>query len=252
MTQEAISESTEADVQREDFIITPEVETLSDITVTTDAPAVEETAAPETPVETEPEAPAPSDEPFKLPAELQPTSDPAPQGLNELERQRLQDLESREVEFNRARDQQEVAQQTQQLRNHYESLGWDSTTAEAMANIHRQERENAQQQLANLHQHVQLGQAKQRAAEFYGKQEGVDPQALINFNSPAEMEQYAKLLAHTGRLERRTTGLEQDKVKEQHYDGGAGGGATVTSDNIDSLWLNGQVSDDQYDRFLNR
>lgn len=200
-----------------------------------EAEVVQETPPPADTTEAPPTEPTETPEPspeasttFQLPEELKTAPQPQ-QGLTDFEKQRLADYDSRANRLQAVEQQQEIDKQSQQLRTHYEGQGWDTTAAEAMANIHKVEREQSLQQLTAMQGQIDLDKAKNNAANFYGKQEGVDPSALIRFNSPEEMEAYAKLLAHTGKQEKRLAALEQGKVKEQSYDSGgtvAGGPLT--------------------------
>jgi len=97
-------------------------------------------------------------------------------------------------------------------------------------------------EVARIQQETQLQQNRITTAEIIGRKYGVNPQNLMNLDSPRSMEQYAMLASDYNKknqeFSKRISLLEKTRVPEQHFaGGGAGTDVSVTADNVDSLWL---------------
>ena len=159
--------------------------------------------------------------PVEVPTELIPTADHS-NVLNDVERQELARLRHERAEVAQFRAEQQSATELQQKQREYESRGMDPETALYIANEVRAERLRGQEQLANSQMQAQIETGRRNAAAYYGKEYGVTPSALVGFPTPESMEAYAKLLAHTGKQEKRLSMVEKNQVQEQHFDGGQG------------------------------
>jgi len=172
----------------------------------------EETVVPSPSSQETPESPV--EVPSELIATPAPVIDARDQELAQLRLERAQVLQLQ------ATQQQELY--LQQLQADYEARGFDPEAAKYMAQEIRAERARGEQNLAQAQQATQLAQAKQNAANYYGNQYGVNPQALVNFNHPDDMERYAQLLQYTGKLDKRVSVVEKNQVPEQDFDSGQG------------------------------
>ena len=86
---------------------------------------------------------------------------------------------------------------------------------------------NLEQQMAN--QTVER-QAKLSTIMYLSKQYGVDPNQLVNYTSPAQMEVRAQDLARINQLERTVSTNAQAQVPTQSFDSNTG--QAVESDNL--------------------
>jgi hypothetical protein len=224
---------------------------------------VAETLGGETPISPSPEAtPAQSTaaaDPFDLPAELQESQvESVNSPLNSYERQRLEYLETRDEDYSVVQKRQNIDTETRNHQLRYESLGYDQQTAQVMANIHKTERENAQQELGQVKSDIELQRRKGNAATFFGKQYGVNPENLVDFDSPRQMERHARLLQYTGKQEQRLQKVEQGTIPAQNFNGAGGNAPAANANNIDELWMGAELTnpgnnpyDERYRKFLN-
>ena len=229
MTTPAIVEQTAGQPVPQPSATTPEVLELVQAT-----PDLVPAAAPPTP----PPSSAPPAEP----------GTPSPIARQEVSTE-LADARRQLAQFQADKQQQEldtaVAQETQAKYREALARGvseedalWMAESYRSMAHRVSQERQQLQQQQQNL-----IG--KQRAALFYGKQYGVDPGVLMTANTQEEMMAIGEREKRYMAQEVRLKALEQARVPAQTLNasnGSRAGAITVTSDNIDQLWLEHEMS----------
>lgn len=153
--------------------------------------------------------------------------------LADADRSELARLRMNEAEVNRVRQSNEqtneaIRMQTEIIQR-YVNQGYDQETSQRIAQDIAQERmagnarvqqyEDAQRQVARH------AEGKQNAATHYGKEYGVDPQALMGFDTPQAMAQYAALLKVTGTQSKRLSVLEGNTVDDGAPDGGSPSGS---------------------------
>jgi hypothetical protein len=176
---------------------------------------------------------------FSLPEEFRQVQTAEPQSLTSQERERLQYLEQERQQLEGVRTQQREDQELSQLRTQYENSGYDSETIESFIQIHRHERQKLHQEREQIQSYVQEYSGRIAAADHYGKQYGVNPQDLMGSDSPKEMERQAKLIQHIAQQHERLSALEQQKIPEQHYDGGIQGGGPMEGAALEEAIGNG-------------
>lgn len=218
------TEKTDTEINAE-LVLNEPLASVVDEPVSEATPVVDSTEAPAAETTTTEERPAEESATFQTPEELRAplASAPTPsQPLNDYEREQLAYLQGQAGRLQQIEQAQEIDKQSTQLRTYYENQGWDTTTAEAMANIHKVERQQSNEQIGAMQNQINLNTARQNAANSYGKQYGVDPADLVMFNSAPEMERYAQSLALHAKDSKRITALEQKNIPEQSYDSGQG------------------------------
>ena len=175
---------------------------------------------------------------FELPAELAPTAPTGdPNALTEAERADYIRLQQGQAAMQQFRAEQEQAIDIQQRTREYESRNIDPETAQYIAAEVRAEHLRGQQRTADVVMQAQIVEGRRNAATYFGKQYGVAASALVGFSTPQDMEQYAKLLSYTGKMDKRVAKVEQQQVPEQHFDAGqaATGGPRNMEDQINHL-----------------
>lgn len=218
------TEKTEAEINAEAVLNEP-LEPIPDEPVSETPPVADVTETPASETVTTEERPAEESTTFQAPEELRAPIAPGPaptQPINDYERQRLEHLESQANQMQMVAQAQEIDKQSAQLKTYYENQGWDPTTADAMANIHKVERAQANEQIGAMQTQINLDVARQNAANSLGKEYNVDPADLVEFGSFPEMKRHALSLAYIAKQDKRITNLEQKNIPEQHYDGGVG------------------------------
>ena len=173
--------------------------------------------------------------PSEVPAEPPPPSyapppqAPVPGTLNHAEKQRLQYLEQQERTWQQTQERQRLEQEIGEVQRQHEAAGWDTQTAQYMANLVRGEREQSVQREQQLYQFIQQDHSRRTFAEHYAKQYGVSAAELARFNSAPEMEYHAQILqGHRQEKEyweKRMTNVEQRLTPDQHFDGGTPAGS---------------------------
>jgi len=244
--------------------------------VITDETVVEEVVEPvqEVPVVPVPEAPAAIEAPevtvpFNIPESLRtaevetvggmsPTDIEAMQSRNtELERQYAENLQIRE------RNDQDVSIQSK-AQTYLNTYQLDSLTPEQVARLIATEVTGAEQkgrtelESEQLKGRIEVG--RRAAATKIGKDNNVDPNALMHLNSPAEMEERAKWIVELNKTNKNVAELQQARHPDQKF-AGTGTDEVVNSENIDKLYMDWETShpdggdnpyEERYGTFLNQ
>lgn len=167
-------------------------------------------------------------EEFEVPADALPkpsSSEADRQAISTQERQELEFLRRRAAELDQIDRTANLRSEAQSLVQQYQARGYDEVTAREFATVILTERQRAQSQVFELQQAERLQRAKVAAATHYGKQYGVTPRALVDFDSPEAMERHAALIQHTAKQEKRLKALEKKSVPQSQYDNGTAAGS---------------------------
>ena len=136
-----------------------------------------------------------------------------------------------------------------------EDANWMAQRHYALARQVHQEREQIRQQM-------QIDLGKRNAAAFFAKKYGVNAELLMGANDDKQMEATAAREQYYANMEVRLKAVEQSRVQPQALDSSGisrAGSVSLTSDNIDKLWLDHERAhpgganpyETQYRRFLN-
>ena len=168
------------------------------------------------------------------------------------------DRDREELKYLRAeRNEQEMARATdERLRAFQAELQQRGYSAEEQEYFLARENQTYQavlQERQNFRQQQQIQQGKMNAAQFYGKQYGIDPAILMDAQSPEAMREVGAREQRYAEQEKRIQSLEQGRVPAQALNSvgtSQATGITVTSDNIDLLHGQQRISDEAYRNFL--
>ena len=175
-----------------------------------------------------------------------PGSAPAPE-LPPHIRQRLEYLEQQNQRWEQEQQQARLYDEARNYAKQLEEQGWLPEHAQETARYWARTR-----QLETQSNQM----AKVQVAQILGGQYGVQADDLMGYATPQAMEAAAKSMGVRNKrysaMEARLKQLEMGQVRPQIYNTpGAGAGLQgVSNDNIDALWLQGRVSDADYQRFL--
>ena len=196
--------------------------------------------APQTAAQPAPSTPPAPQGPYELPADFQrPSPGEMPQGgITDPERLQLDYYRRREQEFS-ARDQERNLDNYQQQAYQYymnpaNGYNYDEQTAQAIAQVHRQERAGALQRELAIRAEFQAAQRGQQEAQEVAKQYNINPSALAGVTGRENMVKFAGLVRYMGEERRKTearlAALEKGRVPEQQFASGAGQGGVGNED----------------------
>ena len=120
----------------------------------------------------------------------------------------------------------EANQKAQQLEE--EGIPSDRATSIAREIMESRQRELATE--VQSQQQALLMQGKMNAAVHYGNMYGVSPGELVRFNSPQEMEDFARGGSEITQLKREVDNLKKGRVPSQTFDSGQGGSSGTEDD----------------------
>ncbi len=196
----------------------PELNLVTDTTPTTEAPTEAPAQAPvEVPSE---ETSAEGTEVAAAPAEgtdlgTYPTS--TEKSGNGLEKQ-LEEQQTRITQLEGERQTEQVRIQAEQYRDQLAQQGYGADQAQAMATQYYHQQNQTIQQQQKFSQEKEFIEGQYKASLHYGKQYDVDPEQLIKFKDPQEMEVAARHQAELRSLKEENAKLKKQQVPAQSYD----------------------------------
>ena len=203
----------------------PELSMVTDTTPTTEAP----TEAPaQAPVEVPSEET--STEGTEVAAETTTATTETPAGEtdlgtypataepeNNLEKQ-LEEQQTRIAQLEGERQTEQVRLQAEQYRDQLAQQGYGADQAQAMATQYYHQQNQTIQQQQKFSQEKEFIEGQYKASLHYGKQYNVDPEQLIKFKDPQEMEVAARHQAELRALKEENAKLKKQQVPAQSYD----------------------------------
>ena len=198
----------------------PELNLVTDTTPTTEAPTEapaqapvevpsEETSAEGTEVAAEPTTAKGTD------LGTYPTS--TEKSGNGLEKQ-LEEQQTRITQLEGERQTEQVRIQAEQYRDQLAQQGYGADQAQAMATQYYHQQNQTIQQQQKFSQEKEFIEGQYKASLHYGKQYDVDPEQLIKFKDPQEMEVAARHQAELRSLKEENAKLKKQQVPAQSYD----------------------------------
>ena len=195
------------------------------------------------PVET-PEATPESPEvtiPFTLPEEFRPPAPTTEGGLNLGEQATLQarlaQLEREQLETRQIQQGNKQATAIQDEIQALVNLGmdpeWAKMSAARTVSAQLKGEEGIAEQIGINESEIARG----KAARDVGKKFNVDSTELLRFNSTAEMEHEARWIAKFHESDKKVEAVQRNQIPDQKFADGGQGTQSVTSDNIDALWV---------------
>ena len=138
-------------------------------------------------------------------------------GGDEMQKQ-LNASQERIAELEQHRAYSEVQQQAMQYQQQLIQQGYTveqaNTTAQQWLGTRQQQIQSEQ----NYKQKMEFQEGQYKASLHYGKQFNVDPEVLLKYQTPQEMEVAAKHMSEVRSLKEENARLKQGKVPTQNFD----------------------------------
>ncbi len=193
----------------------------------------------EIPTET-PESPAVTI-PFTLPEEFRPPAPTTEGGLSLDEQANLQSqlaqlqreqLETRQIQQGN-RQATAIQDEIQALVNLGMDSEWAKMSAARTVSAQLKGEEGIAEQIGINESEI----ARHRSARDVGKEFNVDPSELLEFNTPTDQRRQAQWIARFNASDKKVEAVQRNQVPDQKFADGGQGTQSVTSDNIDALWV---------------
>ena len=202
--------------------------TEAEPTAPAEAPVTEQTEAPsteQTDVQSEPSQGGDAQATTETTTETQTTETSnypgqeteTPVDTSSLQKQ-LEDQQNRMAQLEQERNQNLVKQQAEQYRSQLINQGY--TPEQAQINAEAQYKQHIQQMQTTeqYKQTLDFKEGQYRASLHYGKQFNIDPEQLLKYNTPQEMEQAAKHQSELRSLKEENAKLKKQQVPAQSFD----------------------------------
>ena len=140
-----------------------------------------------------------------------------PVDTSSLQKQ-LEDQQNSMAQLEQERLVNQVKAQAEQYRSQLVSQGYTPEQAQVNAEAHYRQQVQQIQTTEQYKQTLDFKEGQYRATLHYGKQYNIDPEQLLKYNTPQEMEQAAKHQAEVRALKEENAKLKQQKVPAQSFD----------------------------------
>ena len=182
----------------------------------TEAPA-EPTSEPTT---TETTVPKVEDNTGTYPSTVEPTENNVQQTLQQTQ-QRLQQVEKQN-------QQSQLLYEAENYKQQLAQQGYNSEQIQHAADTYYQSRVKQVETEQNYQRGIQFKEGQFKASLQFGKKFNVDPEVLLKYQNPQEMEQAAKHMSEVRALKEENARLKKGQVPSQSYDNSTAP-ATATS-----------------------
>jgi len=176
-------------------------------------PTTETQAQPEQSVETtsttETTAPKAEENVGTYPSSVQPEND-VQQTLQQTQ-QRLQQVEQQNL-------QNQMLYETENYKQQLAQQGYSNEQIQYAADTYYQNRVQQVQVEQNYQKGLQFKEGQFKASLQFGKKYNVDPEVLLQYKNPQEMETAAKHMSEVRALKEENVRLKQGKVPTQNFD----------------------------------
>jgi|TARA_R110000765_G_scaffold413713_1_gene513895 hypothetical protein len=137
--------------------------------------------------------------------------------VNSLEKQ-MEEQQTRIAQLEGERKTEQVRLQAEQYRDQLTQQGYTSEQSQSMATQYYHQQNQTIQQEQKFSQEKEFIEGQYKASLHYGKQYNVDPEQLIKFKDPQEMEVAARHQAELRSLKEENAKLKKQQVPAQSYD----------------------------------
>lgn len=134
-----------------------------------------------------------------------------------LEKQ-LQDQQTRIAQLEGERQVEQVRLHAEQYRDQLINQGYSNDQAQSMASQYYHQQNQTVQQQQKHTEEKEFIEGQYKASLHYGKQYNVDPEQLIKFKNPQEMEVAARHQAELRALKEENAKLKKQQVPAQSFD----------------------------------
>ena len=193
-------------------------------TAPAEAPVTEQTEAPsteQTDVQ-EGESQATTESTSTAPAKPQETVDTYPGETSPVDTSSLQkqmeEQQAKMTQMEQERLVNHVRSQAEQYRAQLVTQGYTPEQAQVSAESHYKQQVQQIQTTEQYKQTLDFKEGQYRASLHYGKQFNIDPEQLLNYNTPQEMEQAAKHSSELRSLKEENAKLKKEQVPTQSFD----------------------------------
>ena len=193
-------------------------------TAPAEAPVTEQTEAPsteQTDVQ-EGESQATTESTSTAPAKPQETVDTYPGETSPVDTSSLQkQMEEQQAKMTQMEQERlvtHVRSQAEQYRAQLVTQGYTPEQAQVSAESHYKQQVQQIQTTEQYKQTLDFKEGQYRASLHYGKQFNIDPEQLLRYNTPQEMEQAAKHSSELRSLKEENAKLKKEQVPTQSFD----------------------------------
>ena len=130
--------------------------------------------------------------------------------------------------------ERQILEEANASRQQLENQGYSEDQIETMVSQQQAFQRREAELQANLQRTQLHEQGRYRAAMFYAKQNGVDAESLLSYNTPQEMESRAKEMSRIAQLEAKLAKYEKAQVPAQTFDSGT---SQVSAASNEETWL---------------
>ena len=186
----------------------PQTETVTDTAVESTADTATESATKEN-VTTETSAPKAEEAVGTYPSTVDP--DNSVQQTLQQTQQRLQQVEQQNL-------QNQMLYETENYKQQLAQQGYNNEQIQFAADTYYQNRVQQAQVEQNYQKGLQFKEGQFKASLQFGKKYNVDPEVLLKYQNPQEMETAAKHMSEVRSLKEENARLKQGKVPTQNFD----------------------------------
>ena len=130
--------------------------------------------------------------------------------------------------------ERQILEEANASRQQLESQGYSEDQIDTMVTQQQAFQRREAELQANLQRTQLHEQGRYRAAMFYAKQNEVDAESLLSYNTPQEMESRAKEMSRISQLEAKLAKYEKAQVPAQTFDSGT---SQVSAASNEDTWL---------------
>ena len=132
--------------------------------------------------------------------------------------QQLEKTQERLSQVEQQNFQNQVLYETENYKQQLLNQGYSNEQVQAAAQQHYQQRIQQQQAEQNYQNSLQYKEGQYKASLQIGKKYNVDPEVLLTYSSPQEMEQAAKHQSEVRTLKEENARLKKGQVPAQSFD----------------------------------
>ena len=130
----------------------------------------------------------------------------------------LQEQQSKMAQLEQERTVNQVKAQAEQYRAQLIQQGYSAEQAQVSAEAQYRQQLQQVQTTEQYKQTLDFKEGQYRASLHYGKQYNIDPEQLLNYSTPQEMEQAARHQSEVRALKEENARLKKQQVPAQSFD----------------------------------
>ena len=190
----------------------------------------EEPTAPVAEPQTEPATEAPTEAPAEPTSETTATETSAPKAEETVGtypssvepennvQQTLEQTQQRLAQVEQQNQQNQLLYEAENYKQQLAQQGYSNEQIQHAADTYYQSRVQQVQTEQNYQRGIQFKEGQFKASLQFGKQYNIDPEVLLKYQNPQEMEQAAKHMSEVRSLKEENARLKKGQVPSQSYD----------------------------------